>query len=126
MQGDRLRLRVPDPVLDDLRRRLAATRWTDTIPGSGWEHGSDHAVIKELAGYWHDQFDWRAREAFLDEVLPGRAAQLDGRRLHYAYLAGRGPSPFPLLLLHGWLVPDPAVARAGGLHDRDTPRVRAD
>ena len=102
MQGDRLYLRVPDPVLDDLRRRLAATRWTDTIPGSGWDHGSDLTVIKELAGYWHDQFDWRAREAFLDEVLPGRVVQLDGRQLHYAYLAGRGPSPFPLLLLHGW------------------------
>ena len=102
MPEDHFPLRIADSVLDDLRRRLGATRWTDAIPGSGWDHGSDLAVVKELATYWLDRFDWRARERFLDDVLPGRTVQLDGRRLHYAYVAGTGPSPFPLLLLHGW------------------------
>jgi pimeloyl-ACP methyl ester carboxylesterase len=102
MPGTPFPLRIAEPVLHDLHRRLDATRWTDTIPGSGWEHGSDLATIADLAAHWRDGFNWRARESLLDDVLPSYTVQIDGRRLHYAHLPGKGPAPFPLLLLHGW------------------------
>ena len=58
---------VEDRVLEDLRQRLADTRWPDEIPNSGWEYGSNLAYIKELVEYWRTDFDWRAQEAKLNE-----------------------------------------------------------
>jgi pimeloyl-ACP methyl ester carboxylesterase len=102
MQVKPFSIEVDDAVIDDLHRRLDATRWTDSIPGSGASLGADPDLIRDLASYWRTGFDWRARARFLDEVLPGQTVELDGRRLHFAHLAGAGPAPFPLLLLHGW------------------------
>ena len=48
---------VPDDDVDDLRRRLAATRWPDQIPGSGWDYGCDLAWLQDLAGHWADGYD---------------------------------------------------------------------
>ncbi len=55
-------VRVEDEVLDDLRQRLARTRWPDQIPDSGWDYGTDRAYLMELCEYWRDKFDWRAQE----------------------------------------------------------------
>ena len=62
----RMRIEVPEEVLDDLRRRLAATRFPDQIPGSGWDYGTDGAYLRELCSYWRDKYDWRAQEALLN------------------------------------------------------------
>ncbi|MDP6698922.1 MAG: epoxide hydrolase N-terminal domain-containing protein, partial [Candidatus Latescibacteria bacterium] len=59
---------VPQPVLDDLRERLARTRWPGEIPGTGWSRGVDMAYMKELVDYWLDEYDWRAQEAKLNEL----------------------------------------------------------
>ncbi len=32
---------VEDSVLEDLRKRLTATRWPDEIPNTGWDYGSN-------------------------------------------------------------------------------------
>jgi microsomal epoxide hydrolase len=93
--------RVSDAALDDLRRRLAATRWPAPL-GAGWDHGTDVAYLRDLVQYWRDDFDWRAQEAWLDAVLPGERVRIRGIDLHFARVPGRGPRPFPLLLLHGW------------------------
>ncbi len=95
-------LAIPDEVLEDLRRRVLATRWTDSVRGSGWSHGTDLDYLRELSGYWVDGFDWRAQERLVNERLPGWIADVDGRRMHYARLPGVGPHPLPLVLLHGW------------------------
>ena len=50
---------VPEPVLTDLRDRLARTRWPDEIPGAGWDYGVSLTYLKELAEYWRTGFDWR-------------------------------------------------------------------
>ena len=50
---------VNDATLEDLRQRLADTRWPDEIPGSDWDYGSNLAYIKELCEYWRTDFDWR-------------------------------------------------------------------
>jgi len=95
-------LEVDDETLADLHDRIRRTRWTDGIAGAGWSHGTSIAYLRELATYWVDGFDWRAQERLLNERLPGRAAEVDGRRVHYARCEGVGPDPLPLVLLHGW------------------------
>ncbi len=92
---------VPDAVLDDLRARLAATRWPEPIPGAGWDYGIDIAYVRELCDYWRDGYDWRAWEARLN-AIPGFRCEVDGVDLHFCHVRGTGPAPTPLLLVHGW------------------------
>jgi Epoxide hydrolase N terminus len=58
-------IHVPDETLEDLRDRLARTRWTDEVEGAGWDYGTNLAYLKEIVGYWQDGFDWRKEEAKL-------------------------------------------------------------
>lgn len=92
---------APEAVLDDLRARLLHTRWPDAIPGSGWEYGADLAYVQELCAYWRDAYDWRRHEAALNRY-PQFLCEVDGLDLHFFHVRGRGPRPFPLLLIHGW------------------------
>ncbi len=105
MRCDPFTIRVPDADLDDLRRRLAATRWPDGPPeapgDTGWEYGTDGAYLRALVDHWRTRFDWRAAERRLN-AWPHWTADLDGRRLHFARLPGRGPAPLPIVLTHGW------------------------
>jgi hypothetical protein len=48
-------------AVDDLRDRLARTRWADEIPGSGWEYGFDLRFLQEICDYWRERFDWKAQ-----------------------------------------------------------------
>ena len=95
------RLDVRDDVLDDLRERLARTRWPDEIPGSGWTYGTDLAFMRRLTERWRDDFDWRAQEAKLN-AFDQFKVPLDGIDLHFIHQQGVGPDPLPLLLVHGW------------------------
>jgi len=92
---------VRDEELADLDRRLSATRWPSPAE-SGWERGTDPGWLRELVDYWRHDFDWRAREAWLREILPGQRVCVREIDLHFSRIAGRGPKPLPLLLLHGW------------------------
>lgn len=94
-------IHVPDDVLDDLRRRLANTRWPEPIPGTGWDYGANVDYIRELCEYWRDTYDWRAHEQLLNQH-PGFIATVDGVDIHFWHVRGKGPDPFPLLLIHGW------------------------
>ena len=51
---------VPDGVLQDLRERLARTRWPDEVPGADWRYGTDLAYLRELCEHWRTRYDWRA------------------------------------------------------------------
>jgi pimeloyl-ACP methyl ester carboxylesterase len=92
---------VPQPVLDDLRARLAATRWPDEIPGIGWDHGTSLGYLRSLTAYWEQGFDWRAQEKRLNELHHFRA-EINGLCIHFVHERGHGPAPMPLLLTHGW------------------------
>ena len=89
---------VPQGELDELHRRLAATRWPDAVTAD-WSQGTAPGQLRSLIDHWATAFDWRAAEARLNErrqVLIGA----DGERIH-AVLAGTVGAT-PLLLLHGW------------------------
>jgi microsomal epoxide hydrolase len=95
------RIRVPDAALDELRRRLAATRWPDQIEGTGWEYGSELGYVKELVAHWRDKFDWRAAEAKLARFEHFHTG-IDGQDIHFLHARSRHANALPLLISHGW------------------------
>jgi microsomal epoxide hydrolase len=94
-------LTVPDAHIADLRERLARTRWPDEPPLEPWSTGTSVGYMRELAGYWQSGFDWRQWEAKLNGFRQF-TVPVGGIDLHFIHEPGRGPSPMPLLLSHGW------------------------
>jgi pimeloyl-ACP methyl ester carboxylesterase len=98
---ERFRIAVDDAVLDDLRARLAATRFPDPVPGTGWEYGASIDAVRGLVEYWRDGYDWRAAESRLNQ-LDQFVTTIDGLRIHFVHVRSPRPDAFPLLLVHGW------------------------
>jgi hypothetical protein len=95
-------VRVTEGVLNDLRERLARTRWPDEVAaGAGWDYGTNLPYLKELVGYWEGTFDWREQEEKLNRFAHFRAG-LDGFGVHLVHERGKGDNPMPLILTHGW------------------------
>jgi pimeloyl-ACP methyl ester carboxylesterase len=92
---------VPQAVLDDLKGRLARTRWPDEVEGAGWDYGTNLTYLKTLVDYWQHEFDWRAQEEKLNQFAHFRA-DIDGFGIHFIYERGRGPNPLPIIITHGW------------------------
>ena len=92
---------VPDATLDDLRTRLARTRWADDFANETWSFGVERGYLTELTDYWRDGFDWRAQEAAMN-AFSHWTVDVDGVPLHFLREPGRGPDPLPLVLTHGW------------------------
>jgi pimeloyl-ACP methyl ester carboxylesterase len=92
---------VPESTLEDVRKRLAQTRWPDQVEGAGWDYGTNLDYLKELIAYWQDEFDWRAQEAKINQWAQFRA-HIDGLGIHFIYERGKGPHPLPIILTHGW------------------------
>ena len=72
------RVAVAPVVLDDLRDRLARTRWPDQIPGSGWGYGTDGAYLQDLCDTWRTTFDWSAQEERFNR-WPHFITEIDGQ-----------------------------------------------
>ncbi len=95
------RIEVPDDQLNELRSRLRASRWPTPVMGASWDDGTDLALMKRLANYWQDHFDWRKQEERLNR-LPHYLATIDGAQIHFVHQPGNGPAPLPLVITHGW------------------------
>jgi pimeloyl-ACP methyl ester carboxylesterase len=95
--------RTTSEQLDDLRRRLRATRWPDAPQDVGWSIGTDVDYLRELAAYWADGFDWPAQEAALHQ-LPRFRTTIGGLRIHYVHAKAVNPAGpvIPVVLTHGW------------------------
>jgi pimeloyl-ACP methyl ester carboxylesterase len=92
---------IPQAALDDLRERLARTRWPDDVAGAAWSYGVDLGYLKELAAYWQQSYNWRAQEILLNQ-FPQFTADVDGVHIHFVHIRGTGSNPTPLILTHGW------------------------
>ena len=92
---------IPQATLDDLRARLAHTRWPDEVEGAGWDYGTNLQYMKELTDYWQHTYNWRKQEAELNTFAQFKA-EVDGIGIHFIHIRGKGPNPTPLLLIHGW------------------------
>jgi pimeloyl-ACP methyl ester carboxylesterase len=95
------RISVPQADLEDLRERLARTRWARDLPGAGWERGVPTGYLRELADYWAKEYDWRAHEAALNAHAQF-ITTIDGADVQFLHLRSAQPDATPLLLLHGW------------------------
>ncbi|MFF5056739.1 epoxide hydrolase family protein [Micromonospora sp. NPDC000663] len=95
------RIEVPQSQLDDLKQRLANTRWPDEMPGVGWDRGVPLGYLRELAEYWQSGYDWRAAEARLN-AYPQYVTEIDGANVHFMHIRSPEPNALPLILTHGW------------------------
>jgi pimeloyl-ACP methyl ester carboxylesterase len=98
VRPERFRIEVPDADLDDLRKRLAGTRWPGDLDNDSWQYGTNEVFLRELVGEWQDD-DWRRHERALNEVEHYRV-ELDGQLIHYVHVPRPGRPV--LLLIHGW------------------------
>ncbi|MEV4159757.1 epoxide hydrolase family protein [Nonomuraea dietziae] len=94
-------IEIPQADLDDLKDRLARTRWPQESPEQGWGRGVPLGYLKDLVAYWADGFDWRAQEAALNEI-PQFMTTIDGQDVHFMHVRSPEPDAFPLILTHGW------------------------
>jgi epoxide hydrolase len=95
------RIDVPDDVLDDLRSRLARTRWPEAECVDDWSQGIPLAYTRELAAYWASGYDWRSREAALNR-FDQFVTEIDGLDIHFIHQRSEHEDAFPLVITHGW------------------------
>lgn len=95
------RIEIPRGELDELKARLADTRWPIQPEGSGWERGVPLDYLQGLVAYWRNGFDWVKEEAELNR-LAHYMTEVDGQDFHYVHMKSPEPDALPLVLLHGW------------------------
>jgi pimeloyl-ACP methyl ester carboxylesterase len=92
---------VPQADLDDLRRRIAATRWPSKELVADRSQGVQLATLQELSRYWTTDYDWRKVEAKLN-ALPQFTTEIDGVEIHFIHARSPHEDAMPLVMTHGW------------------------
>ncbi|HXE92791.1 MAG TPA: epoxide hydrolase [Gaiellaceae bacterium] len=92
---------IPNEVLDDLRRRIAATRWPSKELVQDRSQGVQLATIQELARYWTTDYDFGRVEARLN-ALPQFVTEIDGVDVHFIHVRSEHENALPLIMTHGW------------------------
>ena len=92
---------ISQSAIDDLSSRLNQTRWPDEIKGSEWQYGASLSYMRELVDYWINNFDWRKVEDEINQY-PNYIAEIDGTKIHFVHIRGKGKKSVPLLITHGW------------------------
>src|SRR5918994_2306573 len=95
------RIDIPNEQIDDLRRRIAATRWPTEELVSDRSQGVQLATMQALARYWSDEYDWRRCEATLN-ALPQFTTEIDGVEIHFIHVRSPHENALPLIMTHGW------------------------
>src|SRR5215218_8076792 len=92
---------VPEEVLVELRRRLAATRWPEKETVDDASQGVQLATMQALARYWETEYDWRKCEAKLNSV-PNFITEIDGLDIHFVHARSQHEDALPVVVCHGW------------------------
>jgi len=87
--------------LDDLRRRIKATKWPDKETVDDQSQGVQLATLRKLADYWGNEYDWRPFEARL-QALPQFVTNIDGVDIHFIHVRSKHAGALPLIVTHGW------------------------
>src|SRR5213593_3243280 len=90
-----------DAELEDLRRRIAATRWPERETVTDDSQGVPLAMMQDLARYWATDYDWRQCEAKLN-ALPNFVTEIDGVDIHFIHVRSQHEDALPLIVTHGW------------------------
>ena len=92
---------IPQADLDDLKRRIAATRWPEKETVDDQSQGVPLATIQAVARYWENEYDWRKVEARLNAV-PQFMTTIDGVDIHFIHVRSKHEDALPLIVTHGW------------------------
>jgi pimeloyl-ACP methyl ester carboxylesterase len=92
---------IPEEQIDDLRRRIAATRWPSKELVDDRSQGVQLATLKALADYWATDYDFGRLEARLNE-LPQFTTEIDGVEIHFIHVRSPHENALPLIMTHGW------------------------
>jgi pimeloyl-ACP methyl ester carboxylesterase len=95
------RIEVPQHEIDDLRRRIDATRWPTRELVADRSQGVQLAATQELARYWTTEYDWRRCEARLN-ALPQFKTEIGGLDIHFIHVESAHENALPLIMTHGW------------------------
>ena len=95
------RVAIPEEDLNDLRRRIAATRWPDRETVQDQSQGIQLAKLQELVRHWGTAYDWRKAEAKLNS-LPQFVTNIDGLDVHFIHVQSQHTSALPVIMTHGW------------------------
>jgi pimeloyl-ACP methyl ester carboxylesterase len=94
-------VKVPQAALDDLRRRLQATRWPDKETVADQSQGAQLANLQQLVGYWGTGYDWRKAEAKLN-AYSQFVTTIDDVDVHFIHVRSRHRNAMPVIIAHGW------------------------
>jgi pimeloyl-ACP methyl ester carboxylesterase len=94
-------LEIPEEQIDDLRRRIAATRWPSKELVADRSQGVQLEALQALARYWETDYDWRKAEAKLN-ALPQFTTEIDGVDIHFIHVRSGHENALPLIMTHGW------------------------
>jgi pimeloyl-ACP methyl ester carboxylesterase len=95
------KITASDDQLDDLKRRLRSTRWPERETVDDWSQGIPLAYVQEVCAYWAEKYDWRAREAHLNQFDQFKT-EIDGVGIHFIHVRSKHEGALPLVLTHGW------------------------
>jgi pimeloyl-ACP methyl ester carboxylesterase len=95
------RVEVAQAEIDDLRRRLQATRWPEKETVADQSQGVSSATIQELVRYWANEYDFRRVEARLNAV-PQFLTEIDGLDIHFIHVKSSHENALPVIITHGW------------------------
>jgi pimeloyl-ACP methyl ester carboxylesterase len=95
------RLEVPQAELDAVQDRLARTRFTEELPGAGWDYGVPVTEVRKLVTHWRTRYDWRRLEARIN-AQPQFTTTIDRQNVHFLHVKSLRSHAFPLILTHGW------------------------
>jgi pimeloyl-ACP methyl ester carboxylesterase len=94
-------LEIPEEQLDELRRRIAATRWPSKELVEDRSQGVQLATTRALADYWANEYDFGRVEARLN-ALPQFTTDIDGVDIHFIHVRSQHDNALPLIMTHGW------------------------
>jgi pimeloyl-ACP methyl ester carboxylesterase len=94
-------LSIADSDLEDLRRRLKATRWPDAETPDDWSQGIPLNYMQEICQYWANDYDWRPCETLLNGWDQFQT-EIDGVDIHFLHVKSPHADAMPLLITHGW------------------------
>jgi pimeloyl-ACP methyl ester carboxylesterase len=95
------KVQVSQAALDDLRRRVKATRWPDRETIDDFSQGVQLEKLKPLVQHWGTKYDWRKAESKLN-ALPQFVTKIDGVDIHFIHVRSRHPNAMPMIMTHGW------------------------
>ena len=95
------RIDIPERDIEEMRRRIDATRWPTKELVADRSQGVQLAAAQELARYWNTEYDWRRCEARLN-ALPQFKTKIDGLDIHFIHVKSVHENVLPLVMTHGW------------------------